>query len=382
MMEGPDLTVPKAREMEPRELDEVSVGLFPATLSIALQPRPSGSPLERLRPLWHEPPILPRVLVTLESRSSITRVLRLELVSEAEHWDKGWAKWSLPVRIVPELLGGDAVAAQDVLLEDDTVLQLLLLPGETREVALEFRTILDGASYAGDYVFDLAVTDINEGSFCTSTGMLQLRHPVSEYEAHLPSIYADALNALQEATPDEHGAPFFRRYLRGFDDAAAPLRETLDHLHRFFDAYETPPDFLPWLATWVGIVLDENWPEMKRRRLIREAVELYRWRGTRRGLARYLEIYAGVRPEINDQPFRGMRLGPDTRLGVDLKDPSRLHQNTVLGDVPPHSFVVTIAVADPESVNEQTVRDIIEVQKPAHTAYVARIVRRSANVPA
>ncbi len=358
-------------------LDEVLVSLYPASLSISLQPRPSGSPLERLRPLWHEPPVLPRVGVTLVSRSERNRLLRLELRSDAELWNPEWVKWSLPVRTVPELLGGDAVAAQDVLLANDTVLQLLLLPGETREIWLEFRTFLDGASAAGDCVFDIAATDVNDGSTCATTGMLNLRHPVSDFEAYLPSIYADEMNAMQESLPDEHGAPFFRRYLRGFDDAAMPMRETLDNLHRFFDAYETPPDFLPWLATWVGIVLDENWPEMKRRRLIREAVELYRWRGTRRGLARYLEIYAGVRPEVNDRPFRGMRLGPDTRLGVDLKDPSRLHQNTVLGDVPAHSFVVTIAVPDPSAINEQTVRDIIEVQKPAHTAYVARIVRRA-----
>jgi len=358
-------------------LEDVDISIFPETLDIALQPRPHGAPLERLRPLWHEPPVLPRFGVTVTSRSGRPRIVRMQLRSEAEHWNPGWVKWSLPTRVVPELLGGDAVSAQDVLLEGDTQLHLLLLPGETREVPLEFRTFLDGQSVPGDYLFDLVATDISDGSRCVTTAMVKLRHPLSDYEAYLPSIYSDELTALQEASPDEQGAPFFRRYLRGFDDAAVPMRETLDNLHRFFDAYQTPPDFLPWLATWVGIVLDDNWPEMKRRRLVREAVELYRWRGTRRGLARYLEIYAGVRPEINDKPFRGMRLGPQTRLGVDLSDPSRLHENTVLGDVPDHSFVVTIAVPDPAAVNEQTIRDIIEVQKPAHTAYVARIVRRA-----
>jgi phage tail-like protein len=358
-------------------LQAIEASIFPDTLDIALQPKPLGSPLERLRPLWHEPPMLPRMGITIASTDTRPRLVSLTVESNAEGWNPLWVKWTIPVRTVSELLGGDAVSAQDVLSDDDTHLQLLLLPGETREVTLELRTVLDQDTYARDYSFDMVVTDVNDGSRSAVTAMLRLRHPISDFESHLPAMYADEMNAMQAAATEDEPTPFFRRYLRGFDDASAPMRETLDNLHRFFDAFEAPPDFLPWLATWVGIVLDENWPEMKRRRLIREAVELYRWRGTRRGLSRYLEIYAGVRPEINDKPFRGMRLGPNTRLGVDLSDPSRLEQNTVLGDVPHHSFVVTIAVPDPNAVNEQTVRDIIEVQKPAHCAYVARIVRRA-----
>ncbi|NLH99222.1 MAG: hypothetical protein GX446_06990 [Chthonomonadales bacterium] len=358
-------------------IERVDFSIAPDTLDCLLQPEPAESPLERLRPLWHEAPAFPRFTVSVTSSDERTRLVTLSVACDHRDWRPDIMKWSLPTRMVPELLGGDAVAAQDALLEDDTVLQLLLLPGETREASLEVRATLDGSTPAGDYAFDVVVHDAHDASQSRIAGMLRLRHPVSGYETHLPAIYADEMNNAETRDPDDHSGPFFRRYLKGFEDSTVPLRRRLDHLHRFFDAYEAPPDFLPWLATWVGIVLDENWPEMKRRRLIREAVELYRWRGTRRGLARYLEIYAGVRPEINDRPFRGMRLGPNTRLGVGLSDPERMDQNTVLGDVPNHSFVVTLAVADPSTVNEQTVRDIIEAQKPAHTAYVARIVRRS-----
>ena len=364
-------------EAEPTPMENVEARLFPDTLDCTLQPEPASTPPERLRPLWHEAPRLPRIGVSIASSDSRPRLVRLSLRCAEHGWCADWIKWSIPTRVVPELAGGDAVAAQDGLFDNDTVLQLLLLPGETREPVIELRAGLDGATYAGDYVYDVVLRDVNDGSEGTVTGLLRLRHPVSELESYLPSIYSDEMNRAQSADPDDHAGPFFRRYLKGFEDSSIALRRSLENLHRFFDAYETPPDFLPWLATWVGIVLDENWPEMKRRRLIREAVELYRWRGTRRGLARYLEIYAGVRPEINDRPFRGMRLGPNTRLGVGLSDPARIEENTVLGDVPNHSFVVTLAVPDPSAVNEQTVRDIIEAQKPAHTAYVARIVRRS-----
>lgn len=64
-----------------------------------------------------------------------------------------------------------------------------------------------------------------------------------------------------------------------------------------------------------------------------------------------------------------MRLGPDAKLGTDA---------TILGDVPPHTFVVTLATPDPDSLDEKTIRDIIRWEKPAHTAYTLNIVRGAA----
>jgi phage tail-like protein len=163
--------------------------------------------------------------------------------------------------------------------------------------------------------------------------------------------------------------PFFERFLLGFEDVQRSLKRTLDHLDRLFGPFSAPSEFLLWLGAWMCVPIDENWSEMQRRSLIHEAVQLYRWRGTKRGLARYLQIYTGVIPEINDQPVQGMRLGPGARMGAPT---------TMLGDVPAHTFVVTIAVPDPSILNEQVIHDIIAYEKPAHTAYALRIVRRTA----
>ena len=105
---------------------------------------------------------------------------------------------------------------------------------------------------------------------------------------------------------------------------------------------------------------------MKRRALIHEAVEIFRWRGTKRGLTKYLRVYTGVDPLIDDMPCDGMRLGKDTKLGSEA---------AVLGNIPPHTFVVTIAVPNPAEVNEEKIRDIITYEKPAHTAFTLRIVQ-------
>ncbi|MHB0937069.1 MAG: phage tail protein [Armatimonadota bacterium] len=346
------------------EMAGMRATLEPNLLQIALMPR--EDPVQK-GSLWHrvEPPRGMTVKVT--STADEVRIVRLTVESKTPQWNPEWPQWFYAVRRAPELIGGHAIDAQDVLADDAHSLTLLVLPGETREATLEAAAFLDEYTMSGHYDCNVRITDVTdgEGESCLLHGDLELQHPPSRALGMLPAIYTDALDRLEEEAGDGQ-APFFARFLRGFDDGLEPLEHLIPVLHRYFGPYSTPGDLLPWLSCWVALALNENWSEMRRRRLIAEAVELYRWRGTRKGLSRYLEIYAGVQPEINDQPFHGWRLGADALLG----------QNTVLGDVAEHTFVVTLAVPDPSAVNEQIVRDIIESEKPAHTGYTLRIVRR------
>jgi phage tail-like protein len=153
------------------------------------------------------------------------------------------------------------------------------------------------------------------------------------YLQYLPSIYRD----------DE----FVARFLTIFEDVLSPVELVLENIHLYFDPGMTPEGFLPWLAAWVDLSLDENWPIEKRRKLIRAGVELYRWRGTKRGLKEYLTIYTGVDPEI-----------------IEHFDE---------GDGGPHRFTVVVTVPDPNSLDEGTVRRVINAEKPAHTTYDLKI---------
>jgi phage tail-like protein len=351
----------------PTATPRMDVNVIPDEVEVALTPPPLEMVPESLRPMWHRVVAKPGALVSLRSEHDKLQVVCLSAVSKMEGWNPRWVQWTYAVRQVPKDLGGDALAAQDILTPDKSELTLLVLPGEQRSVTLEFDAWLNGENQTGDYPFDVVATDVESGETFTAPGLLRLRHQETRLLKLLPSIYSQQPTRIDRFAPFEE-KPFFERFLRGFEDALEPTNTLLARMAEYFDADGAPPDFLPWLGTWVSLVLDENWPELKRRRLIKEAVELYRWRGTRRGLLRYLEIYTGIVPEINDHPFQGMRLGPQTLLGIE----------TLLGDVPKHTFVVTIAIPDPKTINEQTVRDIIESQKPAHTAYALRIVERSA----
>ena len=342
----------------------IEINLIPDEVELPLAQKRSETPTG-LRSPWHL--VVPGVgsLVSLWSREDRLRIIRLTVESDAPGWNPRWPRWSHALRQTPKDLGGDALAAQDELTPDESELTLLVLPGEQRQATLEFDAKLDGFAYPGNFPFDVVMTDMESGARSNYPGLLRLRHPKSALLNRLPAIYTDSPSPAAPGAPYED-RPFFERYLRGFDDIIEPTQAFLADLALCFDPDETAADLLPWLSTWVSLALDENWPQLKRRRLIKEAVELYRWRGTRWGLSHYLELYTGITPEINDKPFMGMRLGGAALLG----------RSTVLGDVPPHTFVLTLAVTGPNRVNEQIVHEIIRSSKPAHTAYELRIVER------
>ncbi|RLC93519.1 MAG: hypothetical protein DRI39_05445 [Chloroflexi bacterium] len=173
----------------------------------------------------------------------------------------------------------------------------------------------------------------------------------SKYLKYLPGLYQE----------DE----FMGRFLKIFEDILTPIERLIGQVHLYFDPKLAPDGLLPWLASWVDLVLDEEWAVEKRRRLIGSAVELYQWRGTRRGLKEYLEIYTGVEPEITEH-LGGFRLGEQSNLGW----------NTILGEGQDHCFTVTLEMDDPSAVDLDKVRAIIEAEKPAHAAYNLKVVRR------
>lgn len=144
---------------------------------------------------------------------------------------------------------------------------------------------------------------------------------------YLPDLYADD--------------PFMGRLLLIFESLWSPLDRQIGQLYAYFDPQLAPPEFLPWLGAWVDLVLDENWPEARRRDLIQNAADLYRRRGTAGALRDYLAIYLGVTPRIVED-------GPEGN---------------------PFHFSVVLKVENPDAVDQDRVRRIIEEEKPAHTIY-------------
>lgn len=119
-------------------------------------------------------------------------------------------------------------------------------------------------------------------------------HPIGDL---LPALYAD----------DD----FAQRFTAGLDTVLAPVFATLDNLPAYFQPRLAPPDFLAWLAGWVGMEADPAWSEEPLRSAVERAVELHRWRGTRRGLQERLRLSFGVGTEIVDGGAAAWSSTPD-----------------------------------------------------------------------
>lgn len=173
---------------------------------------------------------------------------------------------------------------------------------------------------------------------------------------YLPQLYQRS---------DITGRSFIRNFLWVFQHLQFQTDSRLRHLEHYFDPHECPADFLEYLASWVALTLESDWPETKKRSLIKKAVELYHLRGTPRGLRVYLRIFTGVNPEIleNVWPYDGCVVGQSFTVGVDTVVMHEVNRA--------HTFVVKIPLPI-EQVDAATIlriHRIIEQEKPVHTDY-------------
>src|SRR3989441_10528090 len=76
---------------------------------------------------------------------------------------------------------------------------------------------------------------------------------------------------------------FTQRFVSAFDAALAPIFAALDNFPAYLDPWLAPEDFLEWLGSWFGIVLDESWSPARRRALVSRGFAFYRMRGTAHG---------------------------------------------------------------------------------------------------
>ena len=151
----------------------------------------------------------------------------------------------------------------------------------------------------------------------------------SRYLRFLPGLY--------------HDGDFLGRLLLIFESLWEPLEWRQTHVEYYFDARTCPAPFLPWLATWLGLDLDRHWPEERRRRLLTEAMELYRWRGTPYGLQRMIEVCTGLPATIQEDPQT------------------------------PFVFRITVRMPRDSMIRTEMLERLVQLHKPAHVGYVLEV---------
>lgn len=170
---------------------------------------------------------------------------------------------------------------------------------------------------------------------------LPSRYPIGE---QLPALYAD----------DD----FAQRFTAGLDTVLAPVFATLDNLPSYFDPRVTPADFLAWLASWMGAADDPQWPVERRREAVVRAMELHRWRGTRRGLVEALRLVFGVHAEVTGDGGAVWSATP----GADLPPE------------PPAEVLVRVRQDHGSAVAADRIHEVVRAMCPVHTVCRVEVI--------
>jgi phage tail-like protein len=154
-----------------------------------------------------------------------------------------------------------------------------------------------------------------------------------------------------------HDNDIAQRFTAALDVVLAPVLATLDSSDAYVDPRLAPLDFVAWLADWVGVELDASWPEERQRALVAQAADLFAWRGTVRGVAEAVAIYAGVVPEI-------LETGATAWTGTPPPSGE-------LPGSPAGQLVVRVRVAPGQAALIDLARldRLVEAAKPAHIAH-------------
>ena len=147
---------------------------------------------------------------------------------------------------------------------------------------------------------------------------------------------------------------FTMRWTQAMDSVLSTLITTLDCFDSYLDPLLSPPDFVEWLGSWVGVAVDADWPEWRRRELVGQAAHLFERRGTAAGLRDLVHLNTGVDVDIIEGGGTAASLQPGAPLpGSDV------------GVV-----VVRLHCMRSSDIDHSRVVALVSTNRPAHIAVV------------
>lgn len=94
---------------------------------------------------------------------------------------------------------------------------------------------------------------------------------------------------------------FFVRFVSIFQEMAESLVGNADNVENLVDLTVAPTEFVRWLGSWIGVEgIDAALPDDLQRRIVESSAQTLAWRGTKRGLTKFLEMVSGGPAEVED----------------------------------------------------------------------------------
>jgi phage tail-like protein len=233
-------------------------------------------------------------------------------------------------------------------------------------------------SQPGRYLW-LRLTFYGDQQHTPSLSAIRVEYPRQSSLRYLPAVFRE----------DAESAEFLDRFLSIIDEFWRQIGVKLDSILRLLNPLGTPAEFLPWLASWLGLVLEQNWSEDVKRRLIKNAHRLFKLRGMPAGLKLHIKLITGREPHILEH-FKLRRwlflskgrLGDQVLFGAEVMDRLQLDVHDEIGSFQlidrgdplldplatyAHRFALYITLPNADEDDQRMIKEIVELAKPAHT---------------
>lgn len=175
---------------------------------------------------------------------------------------------------------------------------------------------------------------------------IKICFPRKSWISYLPEVYQSTDQGM-----------FLERFLAIFQTMYEEVNQEIKEMIYLMDLDGTNKDFLEWMAKWLDIAECYLWSEEQLRTLLKNAVSLYKIRGTRKAVSEFVRIYCeGEEPYIVEN-FQVRKFeDKDNKAKLD-----RLYEDNA------YKFYVIIKEKYASSVREfRALSKIIEEVKPAY----------------
>lgn len=234
----------------------------------------------------------------------------------------------------------ECIADQNISLEEKKYrmkrCQARLIKGENDALLYDVR---------GRYLWFLIEAGGAAGDFDGISG-IRIDFPKQSWISWLPEVYQG----------NQRSKDFLERYLGIFQSIYEELTEEIDHSPGAFDPDSAGADFLSWMAGWLSIEDIPAWNEEQLRYLLKNALRLYRIRGTSEYLKEMLKLYC--RCEVYIVEHHHLQ---------NSGEPEKIRQMKKLYGDSPYSVTVLIHTGQSEGQKEyKTLVRIAVHAVPAH----------------
>jgi phage tail-like protein len=210
----------------------------------------------------------------------------------------------------------------------------------------------------------IRLTLTGSGRATPSVRALRAHYPRFSYlKQYLPGVYQD----------DPSSARFVEQFLANPEGLLTTLEGAIAAVRVYLDVRTVPEESVEWLAGWIGLALHPAWSEYQRRLILAHAPYFYQRRGTPLGLLQAIRLV--IDSDAGALIFRDSSAHAE---GIQILEEFRRRgrpdaDGSIITDASALAHRFSVLLTSRLGADQvELLREIIELEKPAHTAFTIR----------